>query len=103
MNQNIFIKQSELHKNENKINTKDIPNMIPNGSIKNKDFNKRENMIEFRWRLFDIKGKTFIEISKKYPGKARVYFNKYGKWVERNIEKYYSNYCVEKYYYYTHI
>lgn len=99
---NVFIRRSELQKTENKINKNDIKNMIPAGSLKEKDNIKKSHMIEFRWKLYNIKDiGTYIEISKKYPGKNRVFLNKYGKWIETYVSKQYSIYCTEKHYYYT--
>ena len=99
---NIFIKKSELEKKEKKISKNDIKSMIPSDSLKNKDSAKKSSMIEFRWKIYIIDGVgKYIEISKKYPGKKRVFLNRYGKWVESNVDNAYAQYCKEKYYYYT--
>lgn len=101
MSYDIFIKQSELNRTENRIRKKDISNMLPDGCVKSKDTCKKNNMIEFRWKMYSIRNNTYIEISKKYPKKPRVYLNKYGKWSESYIDKLFNSYCTEKYYYYT--
>lgn len=62
---------------------------------------------EWRWRFLKIKMendtiKNVIEISYiKKDSNDRMYFNRYGKWVQRNIDPIFNQFVVEEYYVYS--
>ena len=97
----IFIKQSELKRIEHKLKKEDIDKMIPKNYLEKENINLQKKMTEWRWRIFEINGKTYTEISLLEPGKKRVYYKKYEKWTGQNISFEYDKYVKKTYYYYA--
>ena len=58
---------------------------------------------EWRWRFLKLSNnKLTVEIS--YLDKNdmnRLYFNRYGKWVQRNVDPIFDNYVIREHYYYS--
>jgi len=56
---------------------------------------------EWRWRFLKF-NKMVVEISyQKANSNQRIYYNKHGNWVERDIDKIYDQYVDDEYYCYT--
>ena len=100
----IFITQDEIRKDINgKITYTDIMDLIPKDSVITpiKDWQKTHKT-EWRWRFLKFPDDRFtVEISHQEAGKKRLYFNRSGKWVERDIGKEVDEYVTNEYYYYT--
>lgn len=107
--QSIFITQEEKKKYNNlsgKITYTDVLSTIPCDSINIpiKENSWKENkQTEYRWRILEFsKEKTVAEISLlKHNSDKRIYFNKKGEWVERNIPDIYDEYVKKEFYYYA--
>lgn len=97
----IFIKQSEIKREEHKLKKEDIEKMIPSSYVEREDLELRKTMTEWRWRIFEINGKTYTEISRLEPNKKRIYLNKYEKWVEQEKDTEYDKYIIKQYFCYA--
>lgn len=101
---NIFITRSECEKNI-VLSKFEIMETIPKNAenIKNHDAEKTSK--EFRWRLFKLPNKEneIIEISYKLPNEPRMFMNKSGKWVNREIGTQYDQFITKEYYVYEKI
>lgn len=98
------------HDNTNfdgKITFTNIFESIPNESKLEPLDNWRElNYIEWRWRFlkFNINKNTknVVEISYIKPdSKERIFFNKKGEWVTRNVPQEYDEFVEKQFYYYV--
>ena len=101
MDQNsIFITQDD---STNNITYTNIIDNLPKGYTIVKDTNWKTNkQIKWRWRFLKFDDKTIVEISYKYyDDSRRVYFNKSGNWVYRQVPKVYDQYVTKKIYYYV--
>ena len=108
---NIFIKQSELCEKDKKnsvsesfaLSRKDVANMIPKNCEKQKNTELLKTKTEWRWRIFKLPGKEneTVEISQKQPGKARLYINKSGEWINCNVSEEFDVYVTHEYYHYA--
>ena len=65
-------------------------NIIPNNATTQRNIEKAKIMIEWRWRIFKIDGKEYIEISQK-NGNNRLFLNSKGNWIKRSSPKNYNN------------
>lgn len=101
----IFITKSELDSTSDisgKITYTSVMEIIPHDSTSNPLVNWEEKgKIEWRWRFLKFNNKTMVEISYKKPFEDRLYFNKNGQWVERDIPDIYDQCVVKSFYYYT--
>lgn len=101
----IFISQQSFNRNiDGKITYTNIMETIPENSSEFPLENWRElNKTEWRWRFLKFPDKKIkVEISYLKPNsKNRVYFNKYGQWVKKDISKEYDKYVIKSYYYYA--
>lgn len=104
MESNIFVKQSEIKKN-NVLSKKEIINSIPQPVFKNRDQNLSKINIEWRWRFFKIPNKKneVVEISYKHPDQKRKYINQLGEWVEKEISSEFDQFVIDEYYHYNNI
>ena len=86
-----------------KITYTNILNIIPDGSMKQQLNNwEKKFKTEWRWRFLKFDNRSVVEISFiKNDNIKRVYFNRYGKWVEREIDPLFDKFVDEVYYYYT--
>ena len=102
MDQNsIFITQDEC--TENKLVTfTNIVDNLPKGCTIIKDNKwKNKKKIKWRWRFMKFDNKSIVEISYKYPNDNRIYFNKQGNWVHRQVPKIYNQFVEKIVYYYV--
>jgi len=98
----IFITQDD-YTNDKNITFTNVMDNLPKGytSVKNKEW-RNEKTIKWRWRFLKFNNKTTVEISYKYPHEnKRIYFNKNGNWVYRDVPKIYNQYVENIYYYYV--
>lgn len=98
----IFITQDDCTENKTVTFTNIIDN-LPKGYtyIKNKDW-KTSAQIKWRWRFMKLNNKSIVEISYKYPHEEkRIYFNKHGNWVHREVPKIYNQFVEKIAYYYV--
>ncbi len=103
----IFISQSEMnHYNgvAEKISYTNVLETIPEGSFPHRVLNWRKmKKIEWRWRFLELpNGKFTVEISRlSYDEDKRLYFNKYGRWVYRDVDPIYDQYVKKECYCYS--
>ena len=108
---NIFVPCNDLSNKDigGKITMTNIMEIIPPGSIKEqiKDW-KKIYTVEWRWRFleFDADGDTrkIVEISRiryNQDEKNRLYFNRYGQWVNRTIDPIYDKCVTSQLFFYT--
>jgi hypothetical protein len=107
----IFIKQSDIAKEEHKLNYKDLLESIPEDRYEQEQLDLKSNHLEWRWRIMEINDKKMVEISILIPETidesgnfvppSRKYIDKYGKWVNREIDKLFDQYVTKQYFYYT--
>ena len=99
----IFITQDEHQSRGNNITFTNVIDSLPEGhtTVKNKKW-REEKKIKWRWRFLKFDDKSSVEISYKYPNeKKRVYFNKNGHWVYRDVPKIYDKFVNNTVYYYV--
>lgn len=110
---NIFISQSEADDNDisGKITYTEILDSMPHNKME-KPINdwKKTYSTEWRWRFLRFTvvdndkeiEKYVVEISYiKYNSIKRVYFNRYGQWVTRDVDQIYDKFVEKEYYVYT--
>jgi uncharacterized FlgJ-related protein len=99
MDNNIFVR---IYDNTKKVNKKEILNSIPENATNHPDEEQKKSKTEWRWRVYKINGKEYIEISFTKNNK-KLFLNHLNKWIsfqESELEKY-KNFIVKEYYYYT--
>jgi len=106
MTTNIFLSHDAVNTNDvsGKLTYTDIINNIPDGYLNKRNEKLLKNCkCEFRWRFFKLPNDKFsVEISKYYPNNnKRLYFNKFGKWVEDTLDPVYDEFVDKEYYYYV--
>ena len=106
MNSSIFLKKSETESDN--INTllltkSDVIESIPKNFVKYVDPVLANVNTEWRWRIFKFPNKKneVVEISFKKPRDKRMYINKTGEWVYRELDKILDNFVVDEYYVYS--
>jgi len=115
----IFISQNEANKNADisgKLTYTSILESIPENKLEKpiREWNKQYKT-EWRWRFLRIKiieikdnkqinkEKHVVEISYlKYNSNKRMYFNRFGNWVEDFVDPTYDLFIEKEYYVYTH-
>ena len=105
----IFISQSSGSSKDisGKITFTNIMNVIPKDNYdKPQDNWRKHNKTEWRWRFLEIPSekniRKVIEISYMKPdSNKRIYFNRYGDWVERDIDPIFDQFVTKQHYYYT--
>ena len=111
MDKSIFIRKDITHKKEESIifpqeeiiiKKDDLSKIIPTDSLEEENQILNKTLTEWRWKLFEINGKSYTEISKKEVDKERLFKNKYGLWVSTSpIDNNFDEFLVKKYYYYS--
>jgi hypothetical protein len=101
----IFITQEELNKDiSGKLTLTNVIEMIPKDSVRTCINNwQQQYNSEWRWRFLKFPDdRLTVEISyQQKQDNFRMYFNKYGEWVRRDIPVEVDVYVVDSYYYYT--
>ena len=104
----VFISQSEANKNTDisgKLTYTSILESIPENKSENQmpDWYKKYNT-EWRWRFLRIIYQNIeryvVEISYMSNNK-RLYFNRFGEWVERDVHSFYDQFVEKIYYVYS--
>ena len=104
---NIFVSQNtltDINDISGKITYTNIMDLIPNGNTEKKLNNwEHQYTTEWRWRFLELpEDRITIEMSFiKNDNKDRIYFNRYGQWVNRYVDPIYDNYVTKQYYYYS--
>ena len=104
MNTDIFIKNSEGSDDmSGKITATCVLNTIPKEAVIDKMDNWKQTMkTEWRWRFLEFSERQIVEISyETSDDNKRMYFNKFGEWVEREVPSEYDKYVIKTFYYYT--
>ena len=55
---------------------------------------------EWRWLVYEINKKKYIEISMKKPNEERLYVTKDNNFVKRTIDDSFDKYIIDQFYYY---
>lgn len=101
----IFITNSECQDADisGKVTTTSVLDTIPKQAVKIKMENwEKTYNTEWRWRFLEINDNKTVEISYYNKNSVdRIYYNKYGEWVTREVPKEYDIHVVETYYYYS--
>ena len=103
-NNSIFITNSESSDDmSGRITATSVLNTVPKEATieKLKDW-KKIKQTKWRWRFLEFGDRRTVEISyKKAKTNRRQYYNRFGKWVERNVPKEYDEFVSKIFYYYT--
>jgi len=100
----IFISQNEIDDDINgKLTYTNLLETIPDNKVEKTIDNWQKNYkTEWRWRFLKFNGKHVAEISYVDRISAkRLYFNKFGEWVTREVPVVYDQYVDKIYYAYT--
>lgn len=101
---NIFLTYSSSDK-PNKVTYTSLIQSIPNSKMEKPMKNWKDiYTIEFRWRFMKDSERHIVEISKLNKNnqeKDRLYYNKFGEWVKRDIPEDINKFVVKEYYVYT--
>lgn len=99
MNDSIFVK---LPNNRKKISRVEILKSIPKNALNYPNDELKKTNIEWRWRIYNIDDKEYIEISYTKDGDKLFlnYNNKWIKYIEDKLKSY-ENMIVKEYYYYS--
>lgn len=101
---NIFLTYSSADKS-NKVTYTSLIQSIPNSKMEKPIKNWKDiYTIEFRWRFMKDSERHIVEISKLNKNnkeKDRLYYNKFGEWVKRDIPEDINKFVVKEYYVYT--
>lgn len=98
---NIFVTKSECKKNNIVLSKFEVMNSIPTDALNKSETESKK--IEWRWRLIKLphKKNEIIEISYKKPDDQRMFINKSGKWVHREIDDSFNQFITKEYYLYS--
>lgn len=101
---NIFITRSECEKNI-VLSKFEVMKTIPTVALQKQNTDSANTCKELRWRVFKLPNKEneIIEISYKLPNEPRMYMNKSGKWVSREIGNEYDQFLIKEYYIYEEL
>jgi hypothetical protein len=101
---NIFIPQTDTSDDiSGKLTYTSILESIPENKVNNPIQNwQTKYKTEWRWRFLKFDNRHVVEISYlDRNSNVRMYFNKYGKWVNESVAKVYNQYIDKEYYAYT--
>ena|SRR3989304_6673604 len=98
----IFMTQEENNDISGKITMTTIMDTIPKDHLKKPLENwEKEFNVEYRWRFLEFpNNKNTVEISYTKKGEERIYFNRKGEWVKREVDPIYNQFVTDSYYYY---
>jgi len=103
----IFLSQNDSNDISGKITYTDILESIPENKLEERlDGWEKLYETEWRWRFLEIPNqgttRNVIEISYlRKKSNKRIYFNKYGEWVKRDVDPIFDQYIKKVYYVYT--
>lgn len=97
----VFIKQSEIKPKPTKLHINEILKTIPENSFHTPQADMKKTKIEHRWRILQINNKKYVEISFLSSDNKRTFINKYGEFIQSNVDEKYNDYVVDIYYYYS--
>lgn len=103
-NNNIFLSITDKESNiSGKITYTSVIESIPNSKVEKQiDGWQKNYSCEYRWRFMKDKERHIVEISKTSANcSTRLYYNKYGEWVKRNISEDIDKFVVKEYFVYT--
>lgn len=93
---NIFIKQNC------KLTSEQLLSVIPEIHHDKPQEHLAQTKVEWRWRIFKLNNKTYVEISHKKHDDVRLYLEPNEcKWVERNIPTSFDKYLEKEVYAYV--
>jgi len=112
---NIFLKKAEQQEvkaissdaENTKVSKVEILKSIPQSATKTEQIKLKETHTEWRWRIFkfpngnDGQTKESIEISYIKPNEKRLYVNRNGEWVNREIGPEFDKFVIDQFYHYT--
>ena len=98
----IFIKKTEIIKENIKFSKNEIIKSIPHNHLKKENLELQKIKIEWRWRIYKIPNhkNDIVEISFKKPNEKRQYINKHGNWVEYDLTDDLNKYIIDEFYVY---
>jgi hypothetical protein len=73
---------------------------IPKRCEKKSNIELRNKLTEWRWLIYEINQKKYMEISMKKPNEERLYVTKNNQFVKRNIDESFNKYIIDQFYYY---
>jgi len=104
----IFEKHEKNKDISGKITYTNIMESIPENYLEQPIINwKQKYKTEWRWRILKFsteneEKKYVVEISyMKYNSNKRIYFNRFGEWVERTIDPIFDQFVIKQYYVYN--
>lgn len=100
----IFISQNEIDDDiSGKLTYTNILETIPDNKMEKRLDNwKNKYKTEWRWRFLKFDDRHVVEISYiDSTSSKRLYFNKFGEWVTRDVPIMYDQYIDKVYYAYT--
>ena len=102
----IFLKRSEIESDKITsipLTKTDVIESIPKNFVKNAKKVLEEVSTEWRWRIFKFPNKKneVVEISFKKPDEKRMYINRTGEWVHREINQEFDKFVIDEYYVYS--
>ena len=78
-----------------------LKKIIPTGSVNKINTDLQNKYTEWRWRLFNINDKYYLEISfKLIDSNTRIYITSKNTWEKRTISDEYNKFIIGEYYYY---
>lgn len=105
MNTDIFITKSDKEDDDmsGRLTVTSVLNTIPKEAVIERIDNWKSNKnTEWRWRFLEFGDRHIVEISYETNNSSdRLYFNKFGEWVQREIPSEYDKYVIKTFYYYN--
>jgi hypothetical protein len=100
---NIFVKLTDKPRQKFKFDNENLKNSIPINALDKSDLNMSKTYIEWRWRIFNIKQKEYVEISYQIPNGKRIFINKYSEWTDKTPDNDFDNFVIKQYFSYTEL
>jgi hypothetical protein len=92
-----------MPKQKFKFDKENLKNSIPVNALKKPDDNMCKTYVEWRWRIFDINSKEYVEISYKKPNDKKMFINKYSEWTDKIPDEEFDKCVTIEYYSYTEL
>jgi len=104
MDTDIFITKSEIEDDmSGRVTVTCVLNTIPEQAVTDRltDWKQKMNT-EWRWRFLEFDDRKTVEISyETSDSDKRLYFNKFGEWVTREVPIEYDKYVIKTFFYYN--